>query len=388
MVKVLIWQRRVGKSILLKQIIRYLVLEEWRNQDQIFYMNKEFPEYDTINSYQDLLDLLLPFVQRQKGRFLITIDEIQEIEHWEKAINGILSKHAPQAEIIITGSNSHLLSGELATLLSGRYLEIPVYPLSYDELQTFTKAFETDQYFENYLQYGGLPWRFEMNQDNEVISHYLQSVYNTIVLKDIVTRFAVKNIDFFQTLYKYIFATIGNVFSAKNISDYLKSQHISMSVDSVLNYLSYGEDAFILYKVKSQDIKTKKIFSIYNKYYAGDIGLRNSIVGYQFARDISGLLENIVFLWLKKYGFSIAIGRLPQGKEVDFVAEKNWRLIYIQVATTILDPSTLKREYSGLESIDDNWEKYVVTMDKEFFGVRNGIKHSKIQDFEKILASF
>lgn len=162
-----------------------------------------------------------------------------------------------------------------------------------------------------------------MNQDNEVISHYLQSVYNTIVLKDIVTRFAVKNIDFFQTLYKYIFATIGNVFSAKNISDYLKSQHISMSVDSVLNYLSYGEDAFILYKVKSQDIKTKKIFSIYNKYYAGDIGLRNSIVGYQFARDISGLLENIVFLWLKKYGFSIAIGRLPQGKEVDFVAEKN-----------------------------------------------------------------
>lgn len=227
-----------------------------------------------------------------------------------------------------------------------------------------------------------------MLQEHEVLTNYLQSVYHTIVLKDIVTRFSIKNIDFFQTLYKYIFANIGNIFSAKNISDYLKSQHLSISVDSVLNYLSYGENAFIIYKIQTQDIKSKKLFSIYNKYYVGDLGLRNSLVGYQPARDIGGILENIIFLWLKKYGFIITIGRLPQGKEIDFIAEKNGKLIYIQVATTILDPSTLEREYSALELVEDNWEKYVVTMDTQSFGIRNGIKHSKIQEFESVLAEF
>lgn len=385
LIKVIVGQRRVGKSTLLKQIIQYLVKEKGWEKDQIFYMNKEFPEYDQILSYKELNDLLTTFLEHKKGKCLIAIDEIQEIQNREKTVNGFLSKYTERVDIIITGSNSNLLSGELSTHIAGRYIELPVYPLSYSEFLDFQKKENNTETFSDYLCFWGLPALSELPSNYDIFHNYLRGVYNTIVLKDIISRFTVKHIDFFETLYRYVFANIGNIFSAKSISDYLKSQKINISVDSVLNYLAYGEQAFILHKIKSQDPKTKKFFTIYNKYYVGDLGIRNSLVGYQPAKDIGGLLENYVYLLLKKWGFSVSIWKLSSWKEIDFIAEKYWKLIYLQVSTSILDPQTLEREYAALEEVNDNWEKLVVTMDAYAFWVKNGIKHYRIEELESFL---
>jgi len=382
MVKVITWHRRVWKSSLLIQTLQYLVNEKWYKQDDIFYMNKEYPDFDDIATNKELTPILINFIEKSSSSKVIAIDEIQEIENREKSINGILSKYE-WIQIFITGSNSHLLSGDLATLLAWRYVEIPVYPLTYDEAKNISK--NSDLSFLNYIHFWGLP-EIYFQTDEDVKKMYLQSVYNTVVMKDIHARYMIKNQDFFENLYKYIFKSVWNIFSAKNISDYLKSQKISISVNSVLEYLKYWEQSFIINKVKSQDIKTKKIFSIYNKYYVWDLWIRNCIVWYDFSDDIWGILENYVYLILKKYWYSISIGRISN-KEIDFIAEKSGEIKYFQVATSIMDDTTREREYSALESIQDNRWKYVVSMDMVNFWTRNWIKHILVQDLEKEIKS-
>ena len=385
LIKVIVGQRRVWKSFLLKQTIQYLVKSKSFLPESFFYLNCEDPQYDSIKEYSDLNTILLPFIEQQGGKAFIGIDEIQRIKNWEKTINGIQTLY-PQCEIFITGSNSDLLSWELATYLSWRFIEIPVFPLSYEEFLKFRKVQASPEIFNEFLTYGWLPGIFSLTYEEDTIFDYGKSVYNTVVLKDIFSRWKINNVYFFEILYKYIFASIGNIFTAKNITDYLKSQNIQISLDSVLNYLHYGEQAYLLFKVKTQDLSSKKQFSIYNKYYVWDIWMRNAQVWYFPQRDIGWILENYVFLLLKKHGYNIHIWRFQNNKEVDFIAEKYGKIKYLQVATVIMDDMTREREYSALEQIHDSWEKYVVSMDQfDFWVSETGIQHIHIQDLEKYL---
>ncbi|MDD4151793.1 MAG: ATP-binding protein [Candidatus Gracilibacteria bacterium] len=385
-IKVLIGQRRVGKSTILKSIIKYLYTSKIIPLENFFYINKELPIYDHIKNYEDLKDEFQNFLKTTNpGKIFIGIDEVQDIVGWEKFINGYLATYAEKAEIFITGSNSFLLSSELSTYITGRYINFYIYPLSFQEFCEFKNDLESKENFLEYLKYGGLPAIFKMNYSPEVIFSYLNSVYSTIVLKDIIQYNSIKNINFFKDLYKYTLSNIGNIISGKKIKDYLKSQNISLGNDTVLNFLHYGENTFLLNKVYSTNPDTKKYFEIYNKYYAGDLGLRNSLVGFDLKRDMGKLIENYVFLELKRNSYDVKIGRLSSGKEIDFIAEKNGIVKYFQVCYLLGSEETIQREYRSLEEIKDNWEKYVVSMDDIDFGVSKGIKHINILKLNSIL---
>ncbi len=385
-IKVIIGQRRVGKSYILKNIIQFLVKNKSFKKENIFYINKELPKFDNIKTYEDLKKVFKEFSKNKKNdKIFIGIDEIQQIKGWEKFINGILAQYKNEIEIFITWSNSFLLSSELSTYIAGRYIEFFISPLTFDEFCKFKNSSRDKQNFLEYLKYWWLPGIFKMEYSDETIFNYLKSIYNTIVLKDIVSHFNIKNLEFFENLYKYILGNIWNTFSAKNIASYLKNQQIRISVDSVLNYLYYWEQTFILNKVKSVDPKTKKFFEIYNKYYVSDLWIRNSLVWLNFANGISWILENYVFIVLKKYSYNIKIWRLKNHKEIDFIAEKNGKTIYIQVCSSLLNENTLKREYEPFGFIKDNWPKYVISFDDIDFGEKNWIKHINIIDFEWIV---
>ncbi|MDD3303152.1 MAG: ATP-binding protein [Candidatus Gracilibacteria bacterium] len=386
-IKVITGMRRVGKSYLLKNLIQDIIKDDFTTKNNIFYINKEDLEFDYIRNYNDLYEVFKKFLENitHYKKIFIGIDEIQEISGWEKFVNSILGTYKEKVEIYITGSNSNMLSSELSTLITGRYIEIEVYPLSYSEFSIFSVKEKSKQLFLEYIKYGGLPGIFGVKKEEKIVFDYLKGIYSTILLKDIVSSFGLRNVYFFENLYKYIFANIGNIFSAKSISDYLKGQKVKISPETVLNYLDYGLKVYMLELVKSVDPDTKKYFEIYNKYYIGDLGLRNSLVGFDYKRDIGKILENYVFLELKRNGYSIKIGRLQNGKEIDFIAEKNGIIKYFQVCYMLGGEETIAREYSPLEEIKDNWEKYVVSFDNIDFGVSNGIKHIKIYDLENIL---
>ena len=388
LVKVLVWQRRVGKSYILKQVIQKLFWEIPLNN--FFYINKEDLTWDRINDYKDLykeFENFLTQINKEKKIF-VWIDEIQEIKEWEKFITHLQTNYT-NIEIFITWSNLDLLSGDLATKLTWRYVEIQIFPLDLEEFSIFKKEKISKKLFLEYLKYGGLPWIFEVKYNDKAIFEYLKWVYNTIVLKDIVKYYNIKNIEFIDSLYKFIFSNIWNIFSAKTISDYLKSQKIKISVDSILLYLKYAINAFLINIVKSQEPKTKKYFEIYNKYYVQDLWLRNAIVWINFAKDIWWLLENYVYLKLRKNWYDVRVWRLKlydkeskkyKNIEIDFIAEKEWKIKYIQVATSVLDENTRKRELRPLQNLKDNWEKYVVHFDDIDYGEIDGIKFVNILD--------
>lgn len=385
-IKVLSGMRRVGKSSLLKSVIQNLVTSGQYKSEDIFYLNKESYEWDHIRTYHDLMELFLTFEKKgDHGKILVAIDEIQDIEEWERFIRSIFSDKQDTIDIIITGSNSTLLSGELTTFLTGRYVEFKIFPLDFEEYTLFRNKTPTDALFLEYLHYGWLPGIIRMWRDEESIYEYLHGIYSTILLKDIVRHFGLRNVAFFEDLYRYLFSNIGSVFSAKSISDYLLSQKIKLSPETILTYLEYGQKAYLIHLIKAEDPATKKYFEIYNKYYVSDIGLRNSLIGWNPARDIGKVLENFVYLELIRAGYSVRIGRLKNGKEIDFVAEK-WGIIkYFQITYKLWEETTIEREYSALESLDDHWEKYVISMDTMSFGVRNGIKHLQILDLQSVL---
>lgn len=385
-IKVFSGMRRVGKSSLLKSVIQNLITSGQYKTEDIFYLNKESYDWDHIRTYHDLMELFVAFEKKgDHEKILVAIDEIQDIEEWERFIRSIFSDKQDTIDIIITGSNSTLLSGELATFLTGRYVEFEIFPLDFEEYTLFRNESPTDTLFLEYLRYGWLPGIIRMWRDEESIYEYLHWIYSTILLKDIVRHFGLRNVAFFEDLYRYLFSNIGSVFSAKSISDYLLSQKIKLSPETILTYLEYGQKAYLIHLVKAEDPATKKYFEIYNKYYVSDIGLRNSLIGWNPARDIGKVLENFVYLELIRAGYNVRIGRLKNGKEVDFVTEKWGNIKYFQVTYKLAEETTIEREYSALESLDDHWEKYVVSMDEMSFGIRNGIKHIHIMDLKNIL---
>ena len=387
LIKVLVWQRRVWKSFILRAIIKKLYKEEKILKENIFYINKEYSQFDHIETYGDLkkeFDKFLLSANKNKKIF-IWIDEVQEIKWWEKFVNSKQVEFSGRIEIFVTGSNSNMLSWDLATLLSWRYIEFEIFPLSFEEFCNFKKVEKNKKEFFEYMKYWWLPWIFNLKYEEEVIFSYLRSVYDTIVLKDIISHYNIKNIDFFHKLYKYIFANISSIFSAKSISNYLKNQDIKITVDSVLNFLSYWENTYILNKIISYRPDTKKFFKIYNKYYVWDLGLRNSLVWFNLSNWFWKILENYVFLVLKRYWYELKIWRLKWDKEVDFIAEKNWIIKYFQITYLLSSEETVEREFWSLELLSDSWEKYVVSLDDINFWVRNWIKHINIMDLETVL---
>ena len=386
LIKVIIWQRRVWKSSLLKSIIKYFYEEKILKEENFFYINKESPYFDHIRNYEDLKKEFENFLKTTSDwKIFIWIDEVQDIENWEKFINGYLSVYGEKAEIFITWSNSFLLSWELATYLTWRYIEFVIYWLSFDEFCIFKNAKKWKETFLEYIKYWWLPGIFKLEWSDDTIFSYLLSVYNTIVLKDIIWHHNIKNINFFRDLYKYTLSNIWNIVSANSIKDYLKSQKISLWNDTVLNFLNYAVETFLLNKVYSVNPETKKYFEIYNKYYVWDLWLRNAFVWYNFAKDIWKLLENYIFLELKRNWYNVKIWRLKWWIEIDFIAEKNAVIKYFQVCYLLWSEETISREYNSLKKIQDNWEKYIVSFDDINHWIDEWIKHISVLDLENIL---
>lgn len=377
-IKVITGMRRVGKSCLLKLVIERLQAENVRAH-QIVFINKESIEFDFIRNYQDLHTYVKKCFTGVKGPKYLFVDEIQEIEKWEKAITSFFSD--ADIDIFITGSNAHLLSSEIATLISGRYVEIPVYALGFEEFLLFRGIDKTDasREFATFLKYGGFPAIHHFDLDEEVIYQYISALYDTILLKDIVKRNNIRNVHLLENVGRYLFDNIGNIFSAKRVADYVKSQRMSVGVETVQNYIAYLLSTFAVHKVSRYDIKGKRLLELHEKYYLGDIGLRHAMLGFQ-ERDISGLLENLVFLELKRRGYKVFIGQFGN-QEIDFIAEKKNRKIYIQVAYLLATPETVEREFSVLSHVKDNYPKYVLSMDTVFGNDVRGIQRINLIDF-------
>jgi len=380
-VKVITGMRRCGKSIILE-----LTKEELRKRGvlkkQIFSVNFESLQYEDLKDYKALYKAIKTAAKAAKGKLYLFIDEIQEVESWEKVINSI--RVDCDCDIYITGSNARLLSSELATLLSGRYVEIRVYPLSFGEYLEFAQTNENvgtlsqEQHFANFLRYGGLPGIHEMKWDETVLLQYLSDMFNSVLLKDVVKRNNIRDIDLLEKVILYLMDNIGNTFSAKTISDFLKNQGRKLSTDTVYTYIKALENAFLIHKVGRFDIKGKRLLETQEKYFVSDLGLRHATMGYR-DNDIGGVLENVVYLELLRRGWSVTIGK--QGVcEVDFVATKTNEKLYIQVCYILTEDNT-QREFTPLEAIDDNYEKVVISTDSLMSFNRKGIRQRNIIEF-------
>ena len=375
MIKVLVGQRRVGKSYHLMQLKDLIIKQE--PNTQIIYINKEQNEFSSIKNSDDLFNYLKENI-KGSGKVALFIDEIQDIESFEVTLRDLVTRK--NYDIYCTGSNANLLSGELATFLSGRYIEIKVFGLSYAEFLMFNKISDSVESFQEYLKFGGLPYLINLSNEISVAYEYLTSIYNTILLKDVVARFNIRNVKFLENLVEFLSDNLGSIVSSKKISEYLKSQKTNISTQVVIDYLGYLETSFLIFKVKRTGIEGKKIFEIGEKYFFEDVGIRNAIVGYK-ATDIHKILENIVYLHLRMAGYSVTVG--VEGKKViDFIAQKAGDKIYVQVAYMLTNQETINREFGNLLEIPDNFPKYVVTMDEiSEVSTYKGIIRMHIKDF-------
>lgn len=376
-IKVLTGQRRVGKSCILQQIQNHI-----RQSDanaNIIAINKERDEFAFLRTNKDLSSYVAGKLMPDKNNYLF-IDEIQDIEGFENTLRSLQAGN--QCDIYITGSNAMMLSSELSTYLSGRYIELHVYSLSYDEFLVFHKLHHSDKSLRKYLIFGGMPYLSNLVLESDIVFEYLRNVYNTIILKDVVKRERIRNVDFLETLALYTADNVGNIFSANNISKYLKSQHVNISTIQVINYLKALQNSFLIHKVKRIDINGLHTFEIGDKYYFEDLGLRNCHSSFNMQRDIHKLIENAVFLHLVQQKFVVYTGQRTGGKEVDFVACKDDVRIYVQATYVMSDEATQKREFGNLKAINDNYPKYVVSLDEWTSGSNvDGIRHIHLGDF-------
>ncbi|PIR17332.1 MAG: ATPase [Deltaproteobacteria bacterium CG11_big_fil_rev_8_21_14_0_20_49_13] len=374
-IKVLVGERCVGKSYILYQIMD-MILEEDKSAN-IIYINKELSDFDHITDHKSLLKFVEEKTEASKKRNFLFIDEIQDIISFEKALRSL--KASGKYDIYCTGSNANMLSSDLSTYLSGRYIEIEIHSLSYAEFLLFHKLEENEESLLSFIKYGGLPYLIHLELNDDVAYDYLRNVKNTILFKDIISRFNIRNVAFLERLVEYIADNLGSLVSAKKISDFLKSQQTKISPSVVLDYLSHLRSAFFIHQVQRQDIKGKKIFEVNDKYFFEDLGLRNSIISYNQA-DIGKVLENLVFSHLKASGYNVRAGQLGK-KEIDFIGEKDGERLYVQVAYLITDENR-EREFGNLLEIDDNYPKLVVSMDTLIGGSSyKGIKHVNLRHF-------
>lgn len=374
-VKVMTGIRRCGKSVMLKLIQRELE-EKGISREQILTINFESRMLPCEKNTDAVFQYVREFAEKTKKRIYLFFDEIQDLAQWEELVNALQIDF--DVDIYITGSNAKLLSGELSTYLGGRYVEIRIYPFSYGEILEILRLESSPEVFLQYLTYGGMPFIYQNRIDNEMALLYLEDVFDSIILKDITQRNQVRDVGIFKTILLYLVAGVGTTFSASSIQKYLKSEKRGISAETLYNYLEYCKDACILHMVPRSDIIGKKLLQFQEKPYLTDHGFREAVYGNN-QRDIQQILENIVYMELIRRGYTVSIGKNSQ-MEVDFVAERGSGRFYVQVAYLLADDTTIKREFDALESIPDNFPKYVVTMD-EINQSRNGIKHVNIRKF-------
>jgi hypothetical protein len=379
LIKVITGIRRCGKSTLLSLFEKHLIADGI-DEAHVIRINLESFEFDEITTYKALHAYIKERMHDNTPRYYVLLDEVQLIPGWEKAVNALLVD--ANVDVYITGSNAHLLSSELSTLLSGRYVEIKMQPLSFKEYLDFTETVRADQYqtmFDQYLKFGGLPTVVELLDHIETIAPFLEGVYNTVLMKDVVERNSVRDPALLESILKFLAANVGSIVSTKKISDYLSSSGRKTTSDTIDNYLKMLESAFIIYKANRYDLKGKMFLKTLEKYYMVDMGIRNRLAGLRNT-DYGHVLENIVYLELIRRGYEVSIGKIGT-LEVDFIAEKTNERIYYQVSATVLDETSKVRELRPLQAIADNYPKYMLTMDQTIFNDYAGIKVQNIIDF-------
>ena len=375
-IKVITGQRRVGKSYILFNLIDFI--KDKDPQANIIYINCELEQFLQIKSHEDLLKYVKQQLKPGVNNYLL-IDEIQEISSFELALRSLFAENI--CDITCSGSNANMLSGELATYLSGRYIEFNIHSLSYSEFLQFHSFNSSPESVLKYLKYGGMPYLIQIGLNEDMPFEYLRNVYATILLRDVVARENIRNVPFLENLIQYLAGNVGNLFSANNISRYLKSQRISMSPQLVINYLKALTNAYFIHKVVRANVEGLKILEIGEKYYFEDLGLRNALWGQTQKMDLHQLVENAVFLHLKQLGYNVFVGQLGT-QEIDFVAEKQGFKVYVQVCLQLSKEKTMNREFGNLLQIKDNYPKYVVSLNEPLIGHNyKGIIHLNLHDF-------
>ena len=377
-IKVLIWQRRVWKSYILFQIIDELKNNFWVLESQIIYINKELNEFDFIKDYNDLLAYIKNSNWELQAKKYVFIDEIQDITNFEKALRDLQALW--NYDIYISWSNANMLSSEIATYLTWRYIEFEIFPLTYVEFLDFHNLENSKDSFFKFMKFWWLPYLKNLELKEEIVYDYIKSIYNTILLKDIVKRYNIRNIDFIEKLIAFLSDNIWSLFTANNISKYLKSQKIEIWTNIVLEYISYLCNVYLLNKVKRKDIVWKKIFEVNDKYYFSDLWIRNVLIWWYKQVDIWKIIENIVFLHFKSHWYKINIWKFWD-KEIDFIVEKDWILKYIQVSYLIESEATKQREFDNLLEINDNYEKMVLSLDDFAWWNYKWINHHNLIDY-------
>lgn len=379
LIKVMTGIRRCGKSVML-ELVKQELVESGISADQFISINFEDLRNEILCTARTLHDEILRRAGSISGKIYLFFDEIQEVKDWEKCINSL--RVVLDCDIYITGSNARLLSGELASLLGGRYVEFVIYPFSFAE---FTELYRpiapqasVQQYFQKYLLAGGMPYLANLNYDEAPSRQYLTDVFNSVQLKDIIKRNKVRDVDLLERIITYTIANAGTTFSASSLSKFFKNEGRTVAPETILNYLRYCCDAYLFYQVKRQDLQGKQILASNEKYYIADHGVREAVFGGNM-RDINLILENIVFMELMRRGYHITVGRTGES-EIDFVCDRHGEKLYVQVSYLLASTETIDREFGVYESIRDNYPKYVVSLD-EFDMSRDGIRHWNIRDF-------
>lgn len=371
-VKVLSGLRRVGKSVLMQQWQERLVQRHGFAEANVRLIERDSLDWLHLEDWKQLRDEVAPWLNEIEGPKALLIDEVQLIEGWEQVVNAIHKRG--DVDLYLTGSNARLLSSDLSTLLSGRWVGIQVLPLSYRETLEIRKASgHTSEEFRRWLLWGGLPGLHRMPDDRRLLEQTLDSIFATVILHDVVHRHEVRNVPLLERVARFLFDQVGNLVNAKRIADFCKSQRISTSVETIQAYASHLEGAFAIHRVKRWDLKGRRHLELTEKCYAGDLGMRNALLGRDAMADVGALLENAVFLELLRRGYAVSVGKIGD-KEIDFVAERGGEREYFQVTYLVSDPDTREREFRSLLEIDDNHPKTVLSMD-EFDLSRDGIRH-------------
>ena len=368
--------RRAGKSVLLRQFAGSL-----RDERQVVYVDKESFEFDRLRTARDLVDFVEANSRRAEPRVVI-VDEVQQIAEWERAVASLNGEQ--HTEVVIAGSNATLLSSELATLIAGRYVTLQVFPLTFGEFGDLYREragapLGDPELFRLYLRIGGLPGLLHTDLNDRVVHQMLADMVSTIAIRDVVGRHRIRDVALFEAIMRFAVDSVGSLVSAKRIADFMKSQRRTAAVDTVLNYLAHLGDAFLLAPVPRFDLRGRRLLQVNQKYYLGDIGLRNGITGYRES-DIGGMLENLVFLELRRRGYGVTVGVAGE-REIDFVAERKTERCYVQVAYLLESPATIERELSAFAAVRDAWPRVLLSLDPYQPSDFEGVRHQSLTDF-------
>lgn len=379
LIKVLVGQRRSGKSYIMRQIMNHLITQGNVSPKQFFYINFEFAPFGFVKNADDLYSLYQLYKKEKQptGKIYLFLDEVQNIANWEKVVNSLSQDYTEDCEIVITGSNSKMLSSQLSTLLSGRYIEFTIYPFNIIEYARISKKDVDRNTYIEFLKSGGFPELFHLS-NFETKRNYVSSIKDTVLLRDIIQRYNTKDTKLLEDIFEYLVNNASNLVSVNNIVNYFKSKGRKTNYETVSNYILYLEEANLLHRAERYNIKGKEIISGTYKYYVNDLAFHNYLYnGYGYGTGY--LLENRIYLDLKIAGYDVYVGVIKE-KEVDFVASKSDRIVYLQVSYLLADNTTIEREYAPFDLLTDHYEKYVVTLDEITLPSRKGVRHIQAWD--------